>query len=54
MGKEMLRQEIAFNRKAGIAVEGNSVPDWLREEPLPPKGTVFDVPQDELDRIFDF
>jgi aldehyde:ferredoxin oxidoreductase len=54
MGKEMLRQEIAFNRKAGIAVEGNSVPDWLREEPLPPQGTVFDVPQDELDRIFDF
>ena len=54
MGKEMLRQEIAFNRKAGIAVEGNSVPDWLREESLPPKGTVFDVPQDELDRIFDF
>lgn len=54
MGKEMLRQEIAFNRKAGVAVEGNSMPDWLREEPLPPKGTVFDVTQDELDRIFDF
>ena len=54
MGKEMLKQEINFNRKAGIALEGNSLPDWLREEPLPPKNTVFDVPQEELNQIFNF
>lgn len=54
MGKEMLRQEIEFNKKAGITLEGNRLPEWLREEPLPPTNAVFDVPQEDIDKVFDF
>lgn len=54
MGKEMLRQEIEFNKKAGITLEGNRLPEWLREEPLPPTNAIFDVPQEDIEKVFDF
>ncbi|MCF8128190.1 MAG: aldehyde ferredoxin oxidoreductase [Deltaproteobacteria bacterium] len=54
LGKEMLRQERAFNVKAGIGPEADGLPDWMRAEPLPPTGAVFDVPQEEIDQLFDF
>ena len=51
-GRQVLRQEIAFNRAAGISVEGDCLPEWLREEPLPPKNAVFDVPQKDIQLVF--
>jgi len=54
LGKEMLRQERAFNIKAGIGPEADRLPDWMLTEPLPPTNAVFDVPQEEIDRLFDF
>ena len=54
LGKEMLRQERAFNIKAGIGPEADKVPDWMRREPLPPTNAVFDVPQEEIDTLFNF
>jgi len=54
MGKEMLRQERAFNLKAGIGPGADRLPDWMRTEPLPPTNAVFDVPQEEIDNFFDF
>jgi aldehyde:ferredoxin oxidoreductase len=54
MGKEMLRQERAFNLKAGIGPGADAVPDWMRIEPLPPTNAVFDVPQEEIDEFFNF
>ncbi len=54
LGKEMLRQERAFNTKAGIAPEADGLPDWMRKEPLPPTNAVFDVPQEEIDQLFNF
>ena len=54
MGKEMLRQERAFNLKAGIGPGADRLPDWMRTEPLPPTQAVFDVPQEEMDQLFDF
>lgn len=54
MGKEMLRQERAFNIKAGIAPEADGLPDWMRKEPLPPTNAVFDVPQEEINKLFNF
>lgn len=54
MGKEMLRQERAFNIKAGIAPGADRLPDWMRTEPLPPQNAVFDVSQEEIDTIFNF
>lgn len=54
LGKEMLRQERAFNIKAGIGPEADGLPDWMRTDPLPPTGAVFDVPQEEIDQFFNF
>ena len=54
MGKEMLRQEMAFNIKAGIGPSADRLPDWMRTEPLPPTNAVFDVAQEEIDELFNF
>ncbi len=54
MGKEMLRQERNFNAKAGIGPGSDRLPDWMRVEPLPPTNAVFDVPQEDVDGVFNF
>lgn len=54
MGKEMLRQERAFNAKAGIGPGADRIPDWMRTEPLAPTNAVFDVPQEDIDGVFNF
>jgi len=54
MGKDALKQERAFNLKAGIGPEADRLPDWMRAEPLPPTNEVFDVPQDEIDDFWNF
>jgi aldehyde:ferredoxin oxidoreductase len=54
MGKEMLRQERAFNLKAGIGPEADRLPDWMSKEPLPPTKAVFDVPEEDLLSVFHF
>lgn len=54
LGKEMLRQEREFNRRAGISDASDGVPEWMRKEPLPPHNEVYDVPQEEIDELFDF
>ncbi|MBT8362381.1 MAG: aldehyde ferredoxin oxidoreductase C-terminal domain-containing protein, partial [Deltaproteobacteria bacterium] len=54
LGREMLRQERAFNIKAGIGSEADRLPDWMRTDPLPPTNAVFDVPQEEIDQLFNF
>ncbi len=54
LGKEMLRQERAFNLKAGISPVADRLPEWMRTEPLAPHNAVWDVPQEELDDFFNF
>ena len=54
MGREMLRQERSFNLKAGIGPGADRLPDWMRNEPLAPTNAVFDVPQEEIDQLFNF
>ncbi len=54
LGKDMLRQERVFNLRAGIGPGADSLPDWMRTEPLPPTNSVFDVPQQEMDEMFNF
>jgi aldehyde:ferredoxin oxidoreductase len=54
MGKEMLRQERAFNLKAGIGPEADRLPDWMSKEPLPPTHAVFDVPEEDVQSVFNF
>jgi aldehyde:ferredoxin oxidoreductase len=53
LGKETLRLEREFNHLAGFTPQDDRLPEWMRDEPLPPHNTVFDVPDEELDRVFD-
>lgn len=54
MGKQLLREERAFNAKAGICDDADDLPDFFRTEALPPHNVVFDVPKDELKTVFNF
>jgi aldehyde:ferredoxin oxidoreductase len=53
LGKDTLRLERAFNRAAGLTKADDRLPEWMSEEALPPTGAVFDVPEAELDGLFD-
>ncbi len=51
--REVLRNELEFNRRAGITAADYRIPEYMREEPLPPHDSTFDVPDSELDAVFD-
>jgi len=51
--RNVLRTELEFNRRAGITKYDYRIPEYMREEPLPPHNAVFDVPDSDLDTIFD-
>jgi aldehyde:ferredoxin oxidoreductase len=53
LGRKTLRLELEFNRLAGFTKNDDRLPEWMCEEPLPPHNAVFDVPEAELDTIFD-
>ncbi len=53
MGEEMIRMEIAFNRKAGLGPEQEKVPQWLKEERLPPTNARFDVPDEDYSKVWE-
>lgn len=54
LGRKTIRLEREFNRSAGFTKQDDRIPEWMTREPLPPHNTVFDVPEDEMDSIFDF
>jgi aldehyde:ferredoxin oxidoreductase len=54
LGRETLTLERSFNQAAGFSNQDDRLPDWLATEPLPPHNTVFDVPDDELDGLFNW
>jgi len=51
--RDVLRMELEFNRRAGITSADYRIPEYMRREPLPPHNAVFDVPDSELDSIFE-
>ncbi|HET9912036.1 MAG TPA: aldehyde ferredoxin oxidoreductase C-terminal domain-containing protein [Anaerolineales bacterium] len=53
LGKETIKMEREFNRRAGFTKEDDRLPKWMTEQPLPPHNSVFDVSEDVLDHIFD-
>jgi len=53
MGLTCLEMERDFNRLAGVPDERCDVPEFMRTEPLPPFNTVFDVPREEMQGIWD-
>lgn len=54
LGRETIAYEKEFNRRAGFTKADDRIPEWMTREPLPPHNTVFDVPEEDLDSIFDF
>jgi aldehyde:ferredoxin oxidoreductase len=53
LGKETIKLEREFNRRAGFTNEDDRLPRWMMEEPIPETGAVFDVSEEVLDHIFD-
>lgn len=51
--RQVLKTEIEFNRRAGITPKDHRIPEYMREEPLPPHDAVFNIPDTELDSVFD-
>ena len=54
IGQEILRTEIAFNRKAGFSAADDRPPEFMRREKLPPHGSVFDISDKDLDEVLNF
>jgi len=53
MLKTALKEEIQFNKQAGISDQVDRIPEFLRRESLPPTNAVFDVSKEEMMSIFD-
>ncbi|RPJ29294.1 MAG: aldehyde ferredoxin oxidoreductase [Chloroflexi bacterium] len=53
LGKETIKLEREFNRRAGFTREDDRLPKWMTEQGLPPHNAVFDVSEEVLDHIFD-
>jgi aldehyde:ferredoxin oxidoreductase len=54
LGRRVIDAELAFNRAAGLTRADDRLPDFFKTEPLSqPVETVFDVPDAELDAIWD-
>jgi aldehyde:ferredoxin oxidoreductase len=51
--RNVLRTELEFNHRAGITQADYRIPEYMCEEPLPPHNAVFDIPNSDLDSIFD-
>jgi len=54
LGKETISLEREFNRRAGFTSADDRIPEWMTREPLPPHNGVFDVPNKDLDEIFNW
>jgi aldehyde:ferredoxin oxidoreductase len=51
--RDVLRNELEFNRRAGLTSADYRIPEYMREEPLPPHNATFDVPDWDLDTVFE-
>jgi hypothetical protein len=42
----------AERRRAGFTSAHDRLPEWMTQEPLPPHNSVFDVPEQDVDGVF--
>jgi aldehyde:ferredoxin oxidoreductase len=54
LGRKTLAREREFNTAAGFTAAADRLPDFFRTEKLQPHGTTFTVPDEELDKVFEF
>ncbi|NOH02951.1 MAG: aldehyde ferredoxin oxidoreductase [Chloroflexi bacterium] len=53
LGKQTIKLEREFNRRAGFTAKDDRLPEWMTKEPIPETGHVFDISEDVIDHIFD-
>lgn len=53
VGRDCLRDEVAFNKGAEFSTMHGDGPDFIRTEVLPPMGMVFGVDKADMDKIWD-
>jgi len=53
LGKETIKLEREFNKRAGFTAKDDRLPEWMTREALPENGATFDVSAETLDTIFD-
>lgn len=51
--RNVLRDELEFNRRAGIKASDYRIPKYMQEEALPPHNATFNIPDTELDSVFE-
>lgn len=54
LGQRVLTMERDFNKRAGFTAADDRLPEFFRIEKLPPHNEVFDIPDEELDTVFNF
>jgi aldehyde:ferredoxin oxidoreductase len=54
LGRETLILERKFNLGAGFGKDDDRLPEWMTREKLPPHNAVFNVPDEDLDKVFDW
>jgi len=54
LGKRTLASERKFNAAAGFGAAADRLPDFFKTEKLAPHDATFDVPDEELDKVYDF
>jgi aldehyde:ferredoxin oxidoreductase len=54
LGKKVLTWERQFNAAAGFSASSDRLPDFFKRDKLTPHNTTFIVPDEELDKVFDF
>ncbi|SHF45918.1 aldehyde:ferredoxin oxidoreductase [Desulfacinum infernum DSM 9756] len=54
LGKKVLAMEREFNLKAGFTSKHDRLPDYFKNEPIPPHNVTFDVPDEDLDQVFNW
>lgn len=54
IGIQTIMLEKEFNKKAGLTLKDNRLPDFMYNEPLSPNNTVFDITDEELAKAIPF
>jgi len=54
LGKQVLKTERDFNARAGFTKEDDRLPGFFKTERLAPHNVVFTVPDEELDKVFNW
>ncbi len=52
LGKSILDNERDFNARAGFTAEDDRLPRYFKRDKLPPHDVTFDVPDEDLDKVF--